>query len=790
MLFFPFSPPQGIAGASVNDESYESIWGKLSAALQEIHTRNASKLSFEELYRAGYRIVLKKQGERLFDNVCEQEAQYLTNTALRTVQDSVSQSLLVDFEAALTQSESWTERKEAGERFLASIRAVWGDQTLCLGMINDVLVYMVGFLHLYAKKKKFYNTSTHADLFATQDRSLTAEKKRPALYTTGMNLFRDNILRSPCSPSSKTTILDLILSTLLLNVHIERHGHDIDRFSLRQIVTMLQNLYDSNEEAESTRLYLTHFEPRYLEESRNFYASEGIQFLEMGDSINFCRQAQRRLDEEEKRCDLALVSATAPKVQSVVDDHFIRPNIAAVINMESNGVRHMLDNDQTEDLNTLFKLVVRVDPQRADLRQAFRKRIIELGEQINTTAMDAGKAPGASTKPKDDDKGKKSASEKAHSANVQTVAAIKWVDEVLQLKTRYDGIWRKAVEEDHLLQTTLTDAFKEFINANERCSEYISLFFDENLKKGIKGKTEEEIDSLLDRGIVLLRFINDRDLFEQYYKKHLSRRLLLKRSVSMDAERQIISKMKIEVGTQFTSKLEAMFSDITISSDLTNAYRTYVAQNGANEKAPELDVSVLTSTRWPIEMMTRPDQDSVPIRYPAAIDRLRTSFEQFYYNKHSGRKLSWQLNMGGADIRAVFVRPNGKLARHELSVSTYAMIILMLFNDIPVDQSLSFTEIQASTGIPENELIRNLQSLAVAPKTRVLIKEPMSRDINPTDKFFYNSSFSSQYMKIKIGVVSGAGNKVENKDQRKETEEKMGLERRITIEAAIVRIMK
>ena len=67
------------------------------------------------------------------------------------------------------------------------------------------------------------------------------------------------------------------------------------------------------------------------------------------------------------------------------------------------------------------------------------------------------------------------------------------------------------------------------------------------MKKGIKGKTENEVDELLDKGITLLRYIQDKDMFERYYKKHLSRRLLMKRSISMDAERQMISKMKLAI---------------------------------------------------------------------------------------------------------------------------------------------------------------------------------------------------------------------------------------------------
>lgn len=49
------------------DEKYvESIWNLLSNAIQEIQKKNNSGLSFEELYRNAYTMVLHKHGERLY----------------------------------------------------------------------------------------------------------------------------------------------------------------------------------------------------------------------------------------------------------------------------------------------------------------------------------------------------------------------------------------------------------------------------------------------------------------------------------------------------------------------------------------------------------------------------------------------------------------------------------------------------------------------------------------------------------------------------------------------------
>ena len=42
------------------------IWMALRSAIDEIHNKNASSLSFEELYRNAYNLVLHKHGELLY----------------------------------------------------------------------------------------------------------------------------------------------------------------------------------------------------------------------------------------------------------------------------------------------------------------------------------------------------------------------------------------------------------------------------------------------------------------------------------------------------------------------------------------------------------------------------------------------------------------------------------------------------------------------------------------------------------------------------------------------------
>ena len=618
------------------------------------------------------------------------------------------------------------------------------------------------------------------------------DNRKPSIFNASMGQFRDCVLRSPIPGRGHLDIASILFSVILDQIQMDREGDIINTALIKSCSYMLEGLYETEEEQESSKLYLTSFEPDFLAASEAYYRAEGLSLVSKGDASTFCKNAKKAAADEQDRCRSTVSTLTSPKIKAVVETELVKKNLPDVIALENSGVRYMLDNDRLDDLEMIYELSSWADPDKKDLKNAVQRRIFEQGSEINAAAQTTTDAPSAKPSKPDLEKSEgdgKTSPEKP--ANQQTSAAIKWVDDILLLKDKYDHILKSAFQLDQGLQTGFSRSFTDFINAFQRSSEYLSLFFDENLKKGIKGKTENEVDQLLDKGIILLRFVQDKDLFERYYKKHLARRLLMKRSVSMDAERQMISRMKMEVGNNFTQKLESMFRDMAVSEDLSLQYKEHTAALRADSQRSELDVNVLTSTMWPMEAMVSSYGDgerNIPCVFPPEIERLKQSFERFYLGKHNGRKLTWQAGLGTADLRAYFPEIKGKKTR-EVNVPTYCMLILLLFNEIPPPASLTAEEIQAKTNIPWNELNRNLQTLAVAPKNRLLTKEPQSKEVNKADRFFLNDKFQSQYMRIKIGVIA-SGNKVEDRDERHETEKKNDTERGHTIEAAIVRTMK
>ncbi|XP_077415938.1 cullin-3-like isoform X2 [Vanacampus margaritifer] len=368
---------------------------------------------------------------------------------------------------------------------------------------------------------------------------------------------------------------------------------------------------------------------------------------------------------------------------------------------------------------------------------------------------------------------------------------------LLNLKMMFDHFLNESFNNDKLFKQTIAGDFEYFLNLNSRSPEYLSLFIDDKLKKGVRGLTEHEVEVILDRTMVLFRFLQEKDVFERYYKQHLGRRLLSNKSVSDDLEKSMIAKLKTECGCQFTSKLEGMFRDMTISNTTMDEFRRHVHVTSASLCGVDLTVRVLTTGYWPTQSAT--PRCTIPLSPQHAFE----VFRRFYLAKHSGRQLTLQHHMGGADLIATFygtlkkddgseasmggAQASGANSRKTiLQVSTFQMTILMLFNH---RECYTFEEIHNETDIPRWELVRALQSLACGkPTQRVLTKEPKSKEIENGHLFTVNDQFTAKVHRVKIQTV--AAKQGESDPERKETQQKVDDDRKVMIEAAIVRIMK
>ena len=176
---------------------FDITWGILESALKEIHSKNASTLSFEQLYRNAYKLVLKKKGEKLYHRVRDLEAQLLHENIQAQVAQAVT-PILISKAMGEQLAGQTQERRADGERFLRVVKEVYLDHHICMNMITDVLMYMV---------RTAFSAITHVDNDADEFHARighTVRTNRTRRYMPPQWLSSELLCSTPPSMKNRT----------------------------------------------------------------------------------------------------------------------------------------------------------------------------------------------------------------------------------------------------------------------------------------------------------------------------------------------------------------------------------------------------------------------------------------------------------------------------------------------------------------------------------------------------------------------------------------------------------
>uniref|UniRef100_A0A453M039 Cullin family profile domain-containing protein n=1 Tax=Aegilops tauschii subsp. strangulata TaxID=200361 RepID=A0A453M039_AEGTS len=312
-----------------------------------------------------------------------------------------------------------------------------------------------------------------------------------SVWDMGLQLFRKHISLSP-------EIEHKTVTGLLRLIESERLGEAIDKTLLSHLLKMFTDL----------GMYSETFEKPFLECTSEFYATEGVKYLQQSDIPDYLRHAESRLQEEHDRCILYLEANTRKPLIATTEKQLLQRHTSAII---EKGFTVLMEANRVTDLSRMYTLFQRVDAIEM-LKQALSLYIRGTGQGI---IMD---------EEKDKD----------------------LVSFLLEFKASLDKILEESFAKNEAFSNTIKESFEHLINLRQnRPAELIAKFLDEKLRAGNKGTSEEELEGILDKVLVLFRFIQGKDVFEAFYKKDLAKRLLLGKSASIDAEKSMITKVII-----------------------------------------------------------------------------------------------------------------------------------------------------------------------------------------------------------------------------------------------------
>lgn len=792
-------------GGGANEVDYDKSWSVLANAIAQIQHKDVSHLSYEQLYRKAYVLVLRKLGAKLYDDVAKIIVEHLVERREKLVK--VMETLTL---------------KSTNEGFMKAVLVEWDEHLQSMKFVSDILMYL--------------------------NRVHVKELKKLLIYDLGIQLFKDHVIKYDDNMIG-SKLIEAILDEFTKN----RKGEVITtKMYIIKIINMFELLVETpaviSDVQYGENYYQKYFEPAFLDNSYNFFNSLSQELLNFQSGTRYLADVRAFIAEEENKLKSFLPEPTYPKVIDLLNNVMIRDKIERVLSFptEQQGLSFLLQpvlnifqdkvgiNNREENMNLLkivYELVGRIDPEYHILKAHLRSQVIAQGFTFPSLVKD-------SLDSKNVNQNRKS--------NNASLFACTWIKAVLEYQNQFKSIVNEAFFGNASLEHTIIMAMREFINitpltgskkqssgASVNAPELLSVFIDYHIKqlssgqgKGDASSSIDPVDQHINEAIAFLRFVKDKDAFEAHYANHFAKRFLNSKGSNLssrgtrlgsDLEDLVISKLSEEMGTTSMERIMKMNKDIKSSSDMTQDWKKYASQK---EGVVDVELKICNVADWP-KSLTKDyknfrdgDGQEEKFMWPKQLRHTMKQFEEFWLlgKRNDNKSLYWSPKFGSVDLKISY--PTGT---YDINVSTYAGVIMLLFapqskgpDGVEVlafeeKRSLSFIQIKELTGIADSELRRQLQSIAVAPRLRLLIKVPMSKEVSDSDMFMLNEKFKYPSSKVKVLTVSAPSSNSSRKkesesgsasylalldDDVEEVEQSILEGRKHEINAAVVRIMK
>ncbi|CEI94595.1 hypothetical protein RMCBS344292_08804 [Rhizopus microsporus] len=541
-----------------------------------------------------------------------------------------------------------------------------------------------------------------------------------------------------------------VISAVLKLIEKQRNGEIIETGLIKNVIDSFVSLgLDHNDSSKSNLdVYRNYFEKQFLEATEVYYKTESEKFITENSIPDYMKKAEVRLNEEENRVQMYLHPSTHKTLIPICETVLVKNQEETIWE----GFQGLLDADKQEDLHRMYALLARIPDGLNPLRSSFEAHVKKAGL---------------------------SAIERIAQNESEGFDPKSYVDTLLEVHKKYNDLTQTAFCGEAGFVAALDKACGEFVNRNKVCKgasnkspELLARFCDQLLKKSAKNPEEEELEDVLNNVMTVFKYVEDKDVFQKFYSKMLAKRLVNGTSASDDSEGSMISKLKEACGFEYTSKLQRMLTDMSLSKELNEEFKNVVQKSSDTASNADFNILVLSAGSWPLSA------PSTSFNLPDDVVEIYDKFQQFYQTKHVGRKLNWLFQLSKAELKTHYLK-SSKVG-YTFMVSAYQMGILLQYNNA---DSYTYEELQKSTALSPEALN---PALGILVKAKVLLLRDGENVGEKGSSYALNQDFKSKKVRINLNMQM----KMEQKAETDETHKTIEEDRMFVMQAAIVRIMK
>lgn len=504
--------------------------------------------------------------------------------------------------------------------------------------IKEKIDFFIFSIHkkLVTESEKSFLTSFHHEVENTKIFTLWLERVFKILGNVkdvNMTLYSMTALKKNCILPLKI----MIFNTLNYEINHDRDGKSVDRNFIRSIIDTLEcceieepaiekiddsivivgrvkeikihSLTDDPNKrhfSTSTKVLLRDWLESELESVKKYAIEKSTKEIKICSAPEYISSALKYCLEEDNRKFIYLPKEVHKRLDEINYTALINDNLEALSKMDS-GIKFMFSNDKKNDLKNVYDLYIRYPTALNPLMKEMKSFIVTKGEEIYKN-QEIAKDP------------------------------TKFVPALIKFKKESDLLVNYCFQDNYKLLDCKTKSFSQFMN-KEHYSKQLANYCDFLMKMELKGKNDDQIEDYLQDVINIFRCVTNKVVFQYEYVKKLSERMLNKKTVSIVAEKNLISKLKAEQGVTYVNRFSSIFEDLEKSDSLNDRFRKNKESSFGKPSGIDFNCKVLQNGAWEIDSM-REFKFGIKTLSPALFF-CQTVWESFYKKIHDSHNLHW-----------------------------------------------------------------------------------------------------------------------------------------------------